>query len=175
MSRGLCMSPSCILSLTALRMSQMKKKCYRCSAEKNLEEFNFQKSGILGRHSWCRVCQSADYMKNRVRHLAQVRAREKRIEVEHFAKIMDYLLGHPCIDCGETDPIVLEFDHVRGEKVRAVSELVALRQAWSKIEAEIEKCDVRCANCHRRKTALQFNWRKARPPSGNSVDRVPFS
>ena len=41
----------------------------------------------------------------------------------------------------------------------AVSSL--LRYAsWSALELEIAKCDVRCANDHRRRTAAQFGWRK---------------
>lgn len=70
-----------------------------------------------------------------------------------------YLQKHPCIDCGNTDPRVLEFDHVRGEKTHNVSDLKSLRFGWNAILKEIEKCDVRCANCHRIKTYEQLSWR----------------
>jgi hypothetical protein len=63
-----------------------------------------------------------------------------------------YLLEHPCVDCGEADPVVLEFDHMR-DKVKAVSVLLSNGHEWKQILAEIEKCEVRCANCHRRRTA----------------------
>jgi hypothetical protein len=39
-----------------------------------------------------------------------------------------------------------------------VSALVNGKYSWSKILEEIEKCDVRCANCHRRRTAKQLGW-----------------
>ena len=68
------------------------------------------------------------------------------------ARVDEYLLTHPCVDCGVTDLVVLEFDHVRGVKVGDVSALVTSGYPWTKIEAEIAKCDVRCANCHRRVT-----------------------
>jgi hypothetical protein len=65
-------------------------------------------------------------------------------------KFLDnYLKNHPCIDCGNSDLRVLDFDHVRGEKVEDVSH--AVRNNWSiiKIQKEIDKCEVRCSNCHR--------------------------
>ena len=72
--------------------------------------------------------------------------------------ILEYLLKHPCVDCGEKDVTVLEFDHVKN-KLKPVSSLIRAG-ATSLIEKEIEKCEVRCANCHRRKTAKQFGWFK---------------
>jgi hypothetical protein len=79
-------------------------------------------------------------------------------------RILEFLRGHPCVDCGETDPVVLEFDHLR-DKVRNVSAMVNARMPWRAIEAEIEKCDVVCANCHRRRTAQRiqsFRYRHGR-------------
>lgn len=67
--------------------------------------------------------------------------------------LIEYFKEHPCVDCGETDPVVLEFDH-RGEKSFEVTQTFADR-SWRSILDEIEKCEVRCANCHRRRTAVQ--------------------
>jgi len=87
----------------------------------------------------------------------QRRAATKRGQVLQ-AKVMAYLDEHPCVDCGEADPVVLEFDHVRGKKVASVSLMVREVRSWALIEAEIAKCDVRCANCHRRVTARRAGW-----------------
>ena len=69
-----------------------------------------------------------------------------------------YLENHPCVDCGEADPVVLDFDHVRGVKKKSVSRLLAGTFALATIFREIEKCDVRCSNCHRRITAVRGNF-----------------
>lgn len=74
------------------------------------------------------------------------------------AAMWEYLRLHPCVDCGEADPVVLEFDHVRGTKRCNVSQMVSSYLSWATILKEIAKCDVRCANCHRRRTAIQFGW-----------------
>ena len=76
--------------------------------------------------------------------------------------VRGYLAQHPCVDCGEGDPIVLEFDHVRDAKIDSVSALVANPTALNTVVAEIEKCEVRCANCHRRKTVMTHNHYKGR-------------
>lgn len=65
--------------------------------------------------------------------------------------IRQYLLEHPCVDCGCRDLRVLEFDHV-GEKVKDISRMVRLCRTWDTIKAEIGQCEVRCANCHRLRT-----------------------
>lgn len=73
-----------------------------------------------------------------------------------------YLEKHPCVDCGETDPMVLQFDHVRGSKSFNVSNAVSGQYSLNRISEEITKCDIRCANCHVRKTALElgfYRWR----------------
>ncbi|MFL5733498.1 MAG: hypothetical protein ACJ78Q_09880 [Chloroflexia bacterium] len=52
--------------------------------------------------------------------------------------------------------MVLEFDHVSGEKKGNISELALRYGSWETILAEIAKCEVRCANCHRRITAKRI-------------------
>jgi hypothetical protein len=68
-------------------------------------------------------------------------------------------MGKPCVDCGEQDPVVLDLDHVFGVKAFNIGDAIT-RLSWGKIQGELEKCVVRCANCHRRKTAKQFQWFK---------------
>jgi hypothetical protein len=64
-----------------------------------------------------------------------------------------YLAEHPCVDCGEDDIRVLEFDHVCPEnKVANVGRMACDGCSVKRLEIEVAKCEVRCANCHRRRT-----------------------
>jgi hypothetical protein len=75
---------------------------------------------------------------------------QARRRAECHRHVLAHLEAHPCVDCGERDVAVLQFDHVRGSKVKAVA--VLLSHSLRAVEAEIAKCEVRCGNCHRRKT-----------------------
>jgi hypothetical protein len=74
--------------------------------------------------------------------------------------VFDYKAEKGCAGCGENDPVVLDLDHDDPElKVASISYLVGGNGAsMQKILAELEKCTVRCANCHRRRTAKQQAW-----------------
>ncbi len=64
--------------------------------------------------------------------------------------LLEYFATHPCADCGESDPVVLEFDHLRDKSFEIATALVD--RSWDRILEEIAKCEVVCANCHRRRT-----------------------
>jgi len=73
--------------------------------------------------------------------------------------VFEFLQTHPCVDCGEKDPIVLEFDHVNpSTKTQNISRMVIEGYSWKSIEKEIKKCQILCSNCHKRKTAREQNW-----------------
>lgn len=82
----------------------------------------------------------------RARYRARMKAKAK-------AWVLCYLMQHPCVDCGEPDTRVLEFDHVDpASKSSKVSRMVADGRLIRLIEQEVAKCEVRCANCHRRRS-----------------------
>lgn len=58
----------------------------------------------------------------------------------------------PCADCGESYPYyVMDFDHQR-DKDFMLSQAPTKQVSWKRIDEEIAKCDVVCANCHRQRT-----------------------
>jgi hypothetical protein len=57
-----------------------------------------------------------------------------------------------CVDCGyDEDPVALDFDHVRGEKSFTIGK-ASTAVSLDRLLDEVDKCDVRCANCHRIRT-----------------------
>ncbi|MCC7432853.1 hypothetical protein IT412_05030 [Candidatus Peregrinibacteria bacterium] len=139
------------------------KKCSRCKIIKPLTDFNYKNKDQLLFQRACRSCTREQirkhYLANKEYYLTKARSRNKthKENIQNF--ILEYLQHNPCIDCKESDPIVLDFDHQR-DKVIEVSELIKSKQSLERIKSEITKCQVRCANCHRRKTAQHFNWYK---------------
>lgn len=83
------------------------------------------------------------------------------IKIQTLEYIGKYLSTHSCVDCGENDILVLEFDHKdRISKSSEISKMVKGRATLAKVIQEIQKCDVRCANCHRRKTEVESkSWK----------------
>lgn len=71
------------------------------------------------------------------------------------ARYCEYLLEHPCMDCGEDDIVVLESDHVRGIKKWNVSRMIKAGYPWSSVLVELEKCEIVCRNCHVRREHLR--------------------
>jgi hypothetical protein len=88
---------------------------------------------------------------NKARYAANAADSKRRLRRARTEWLLEYFKTHPCSHCGETDPVVLEFDHLR-DKAFDVAQALPYRN-WASILAEIEKCAVACANCHRRSTA----------------------
>lgn len=85
---------------------------------------------------------------------SRVVACNRKARHERYAKIQGVKEGQPCADCGRDFPYyVMDFDHHDpSTKVADVSQLVKKMVSWPKVEAEIAKCDLVCANCHRLRT-----------------------
>lgn len=137
------------------------KTCGRCHTVQNEENFNWRNKAKGTRNSWCKLCMK-DYDKEN--NSRPARAAKKKLNGARSIQrardyVYEYMQTHPCVDCGETDFVVLQFDHEDpSSKEGNISSWVSGGYGTDKIKSEIEKCKVRCANCHVRRTAQQFGW-----------------
>lgn len=137
----------------------MDKRCCTCHRVLPITDFNRRAAAADGLQARCRECSAKWYQVHRLEHMANVRRRNKRARGEVQVLVAHYLAEHPCVDCGETDFRCLDFDHRDGAtKGGNVAKLLGDALSWSRVLIEIEKCDVRCANCHRRVTSERGAW-----------------
>jgi len=110
------------------------------------------------RSSYCKKCERNRRLHYYDRYKDKDNARTKQKRQDTQIKLFEYLSTHPCVDCGESDIIVLEFDHRDPKsKVDNVSSMPK-HFGWNKICEEIKKCDVRCVKCHRLRHAKENGW-----------------
>jgi len=135
------------------------KKCCTCQSVQAISEFNKRAAAKDGLQDRCRTCSRAWYLENKDEHIKNAYRRTKAQRLIMWGRLGAYLLEHPCVDCGEADLRTLEFDHRdRTDKVATVAQLISRGTSWETLLTEIEKCDVRCANCHRVRTSGQLGW-----------------
>lgn len=116
--------------------------CAWCKKHKDSGEFHKNKTRPTGRTDRCRSCVSA---------YDCARRQEVRSFVNSHKK--------PCVDCGEPDLCVIEFDHVTGQKQMGLAQA---KKIGPELVAELAKCVCVCVNCHRIRTATR---RVIAPPS----------
>lgn len=147
----------------SISCSDNEKYCGTCGQIKSKSEFNKNKKNKDNLNSICRECSNKRskqyYSENIEHHKKVVQEHKKKIVYRNKKFIIDYLKNNPCIDCGETNIITLEFDHRDNVKKEfIISDAISKGFKIERIKKEINKCDVRCANCHRIRTSKQFNW-----------------
>lgn len=103
------------------------------------------------------------------RALPAARERRRQCSRRRRDRLREIKQRAGCVDCGyDAHPEALDFDH-RDEKTKCFRIAQSVSVAWTKVLAEIEKCDVRCANCHRIRTARRREDRLR----GDSPDSPP--
>ena len=143
------------------------KICTKCKIELNNDLFNKNKSKKDGLNNICKICSKERsrkyYNDNRQNHIYNISIRNERLRNRNRKLIVDYLSSKSCIDCGNLDSRVLEFDHLpEFKKFKDVSYLIAGGYSEEIIRKEIDKCEVVCCNCHRVRTINRSknNYRK---------------
>ena len=138
------------------------RRCGRCGERKPVTDFAWRRKTKGQRHNMCRPCHAAyhreHYLANKHRYIKRARAQKELRRIERTLFLLEYFARHSCVDCGESDPVVLDFDHVdgKGEKAFEVARNFAERR-WQDVLEEMEKCEVVCSNCHRKRTARRRN------------------
>jgi hypothetical protein len=132
------------------------KTCCKCKENKLLSLFSKNKSKKDGHNTSCKDCQKSykdcHYSKNKKTYLD----RKKKNQIKRAKIFYDWLKTESCVDCGNSDIRVLEFDHQRDKSFNIASKIKDM--TFETLQKEIEKCEVVCANCHRIRTAVQNNW-----------------
>jgi hypothetical protein len=104
------------------------------------------------RREYNREYQRKWYARNKQLQISRVRiSRVKRRD--RLAEWINQFKRKPCADCGgEFPPYLMDFDHVSGDKLDDICDMRMRTVSREAIRAEIEKCEVVCANCHRART-----------------------
>lgn len=136
------------------------KVCTECKQEKNIDQYDHKRGKL---RSNCKSCVSKytkqHYKNNKKYYLEKATISRRRARERRQRFLFEYYNTHSCVDCGEKDPVVLEFDHI-GEKYKGIAIMVNRGLSMERLKKEIAKCEVVCANCHKRRTAMKFKWYK---------------
>lgn len=141
----------------------MRKICTRCKIEKDETEYAVK---LKGRAAHCKECFNKWYQSHYTKNwqaMYERREVHRKRRLKALQKTVEEIKLGGCHDCGFTyPPWVMDFDHVRDEKLYNVANMVQQGMSLAKVLEEIAKCDLVCANCHRERTY----WRRV----GNSTD-----
>jgi L-lactate utilization protein LutB len=87
--------------------------------------------------------QRRHYQRNRAKYVDGLKERRMRNKEYAWERKLK------CVTCGETDQTCLDFHHL-GDKVETIANMIRQAVSISKLQQEIDKCEVLCGNCHRR-------------------------
>lgn len=130
------------------------KTCSKCQEKKPYEDFHKNKATKDGYQGWCKVCLKAKVIEGQTKPTSY-KSKQQKINREF---IWNYLLEHPCENCGISDPRVMDFDHIEQSTKEAEINYLIPRASLETLKVEIDKCRVLCANCHRIRSGYQLNY-----------------
>lgn len=128
----------------------MKTKiCSTCKKELPLDFFYANKTKKDGTQTSCKECKKKynqkHYVDNQKRYISNAKKRKPALAL----LIRSYKLGKSCSRCLEDDIDCLQFHHL-DPSVKEMNVSQTANSGWSitRIEKEIAKCILLCANCH---------------------------
>ena len=161
-------APTAAASRPAPLPSGEEKLCGGCKRRLPIEAFN--RAGSKRQH-WCRACFATYFKARGKRHVERVNQAKRVRRVAARELIARHLSRSPCVDCGEPDPVVLEFDHLH-EKRADLTRLVTEGFSAEVLTSEIRACEVVCVNCHRKRTARRAGWLRIDPDWRGKLQRT---
>jgi len=134
----------------------MEVECKKCGKWKDSTCFNKVETRKRGFHVWCKEClreyDHERHQSQRPKILQQKKARREKIQ-EWLKENKKPLC---CSKCSENDPVCMDFHHIdESEKDFNIGEAITKGYSIKRIETEMKKCVVLCANCHRKEHAKQ--------------------
>ncbi len=154
-----------------------KRVCKGCGVLRDREEFALKDARTGKRHNQCKECgrrRAKDhYLANHIAYIERNRRNTPLQRLRNASVVLEYLLLHPCVQCNERDPVVLEFNHADPRtKTANIAELIRSGCAIQRLHDEIAKCEVMCANCHQRFTSNARLTHYRRGPRANPNSRT---
>ena len=115
------------------------------------------------RNNKCKKCvneySKKHYHKNRGIYKEKARKLNKKYILRGRVFLRELKMSNACVSCGESNPNVLEFDHINpDEKKNEIAYMATHAYSIESIKKEACKCIILCANCHRKRTARQLGW-----------------
>lgn len=93
------------------------RRCGRCQGMETVCGLRVAAASSRQLDNLCRICTAAykqeHYVANRRRYIDSAQARTRIVASERAGFLIEFFPTHPCVDCGEDDALVLEFDHLR--------------------------------------------------------------
>jgi hypothetical protein len=132
------------------------KICKKCNSKLPLDNFSewINVRGKKYRRGSCKKCLNninLEYWKTPKGKAARSKVRRKHKD-KCLQEFRDLKEASPCVDCGTKYPYyIMQWDHVKGTKVKAVSALLT-QESWDRAREEIKKCELVCSNCHAERT-----------------------
>jgi len=148
---------------------QKIKKCYHCKKNKAIKFFGKNKGRRDGLQSSCKNCKSEInkkyYKENKAKCIERIGLGKRKRALHNYTRLVTKYFSKPCVDCNEIyHPSSMVFDHISSKskniyKTEGVMYLVRSGYSWKAIKKEVDKCAVRCQNCHFLKTSKDFeHW-----------------
>jgi len=153
-------------------MESELRTCGSCGLSKPLDQFAWRRRKRKQRDNMCRGCRSdygrAHYEANKDRYIRNAARVKRATKLERTWYLLEYFEANPCADCGEADPVVLDFDHLRDKEFNVCKGFE--ERAWKSVLDEMRKCEVVCANCHRIRTAARQRFLRYRISRGLDLE-----